>query len=913
MNGSADAPSLVPDDAAPPVVAALPAREQGGAPPDDVDYLLLCHDDVAIDPADVQALLDVARSTGAGVVGPKLVDADDLHRLVAMGYAVTKGGAVAPLVEPDELDQGQHDGTRDVFAVPGDCLLVRADLLRAVGFDPALPASSPAAAVSLCWRARVAGAGVVVTSDAVAAVPRTGGRFVLPREGVRLVLSCYGRGCRWRVVPQVLGAQAVDSARGLVKGRLGAAAEPAGAWARNLWRWRSLRAVRRQVRQARRTPDRTVRRRQVAGVLHARVGARRDLAGGTALSVPRPLAAWAHRLRSRWTNEGALVMLVLAAVLAVGSRHLVTRGVPEVGDLLPLGTGSGLLRLVLTVGLVPLGIAGALLAARSATAGSPRAPMAAAVAYAALPMPYAALAAGRWAPLALYAAAPWWLNWLVGSGSAAGHRIVGLGIVTAAVAAVVPSAPVLLAGTGLALAAGALLAFRPREVVPPLVAGVGGAVVAVALHLPWALEPSSTASPWSALQRLTEGDGPGAAAAVSLEPVDLLGFGVGRPEVLPWLWALPLAAAIPLFVGRGDRLTGAIRAWTLALVAWTAAMVAGRVGVAAPLPDVDLLLVLAGAGVAAAVGLGAAAIETDLAAPRRKVRRRDRRRWRPPTRVRRVGRRSITAGVAVVAVTLAAVPLLRSALDGYWGMPRGDFAGVLGFVGDDVALSGGNILWLGDTRVVPLHQDAGVRAADTGRGMGPRRDPGDDAGSAPQDALAVTDRLPRLADRWQPAPAALVRRARDSVEAGTAESTHRLGGALAPLGVEYVVVPQGLAPAPFGPPEAPTPRVVGALDGQFDLVRVDVDPSVVVYRNLAFASDRQDDPPDPTAAQPPQTFPDPASRRTPAPGQALDAEPPGEPSPWKLRLGMTAWGGVLLFLLVHQRRRAAAADGLDAP
>jgi hypothetical protein len=597
--------------------------------------------------------------------------------------------------------------------------------------------------------------------------------------------------------------------------------------------------------------------------------------------------------------------------------------------------------------------------------------MAAAVAYAALPMPYAALAAGRWAPLALYAAAPWWLHLLTprprppasasapaagpvpvlvaasaspapveaGAGpatatvpgrsafsriarrlvprssprhlaprrrasrSAGRHRAVVLGIVTAVVAAVVPSAPVLLAGVGLALAAGSLLAFRGREVLAPLVTGIGGALVAVALHLPWALDPSSPASPWSALQRLAEGEGP-AAAAAGVEPVDLLGFGAGRPEVLPWLWALPLAAALPLLVGRGDRLTGAIRLWTLALVGWSAALVAARVGAEAPLPDVEVLLVLAGAGVAGAVGLGAAAVETDLAAPRRKVRRRDRRRWRPPTRVRRVGRRSITAGVAVVAVSLAAVPLLRSALDGYWGMPRGDFAGVLGFVEDDVASTGGQILWLGDTRVVPLRQDAAARRADIGRGMGPRRDEGAaDAGQ--RSALAVTDRLPRLADRWHPAPAALVRRARASVDAGTAEATHRLGRALAPLGVAYVVVPQGLAPAPFGPPEAPSPRVVGALDGQFDLERVDVDPAVVVYRNLAFA-------PDSAAAPPPQTFPDPASRRTPAPGQVLDGEEPGEPSPWKLRLGLTAWGGVLLYLLVLQRRRAAM-EGPDAP
>ena len=665
-------------------------------------------------------------------------------------------------------------------------------------------------------------------------------------------------------------------------------------------------------------------------------------------------------------------MLALVGVLVLGSRHLVTRGVPEVGDLLPLGADSGLLRLVLTVGLVPLGVAGAVVAARAS--GSTRAPVAAAVAYAALPMPYAALAAGRWAPLAVYAAAPWWLAQLTPRAAASGavtsgaetsgavtsrsaatsgaavpgpvtpvpsaplpastgstggdgggprhlgrpdrarrgdalRRVVVLGAITAVLAAVVPTAPVLLAGTGLALGLGSLLAFRGRQVLAPVATALGGALLAVALHLPWAVDPASAAAPWSAFRRLAEADAP----VHAVEPVDLLAFGVGHPGVLPWLWALPLAAAIPLLVGRGDRLAGAIRGWTLALVAWPVALAAARVGAAAPLPDVDVLLVLAGVGVASAVGLGVAAVEADVAPPRRRrVLRRDRRRWRPPSQARRLGWRSATTGVVVVAVALAALPLLRSSLDGYWGMPRGDFGGVLGFVDDEVAASGGRILWLGDERVVPLRQDAPARRADLGRGMGPRpaADAADAAVPAGDDgtaALAVTDRLPRLPDRWRPVPAAVLTSARESVEAGTAEATHRLGEALAPLGVEYVVVPQGLAPAPFGPPEAPAPAVVGALDGQFDLERVEVDPSVVVYRNLAFrtgpALGAVPDPPG-QPPQTPQTFPDAASRRTPAPGQQLLDGPPPEPSPWKLRLGLTAWGAILLFILVLQRRRA---------
>ena len=54
---------------------------------------------------------------------------------------------------------------REVFAVPGGCTLVRADLFRALGgFDPEMPLFGED--VDLCWRAQVAGARVVVAPAA---------------------------------------------------------------------------------------------------------------------------------------------------------------------------------------------------------------------------------------------------------------------------------------------------------------------------------------------------------------------------------------------------------------------------------------------------------------------------------------------------------------------------------------------------------------------------------------------------------------------------------------------------------------------------------------------------------------------------------------------------------------------------
>ena len=68
-------------------------------------------------------------------------------------------------MERGELDQEQHDAVRDVFALPSACMLVRADLFRALGgFDPSI--SFYGDDVDLCWRAHLSGARVVVVPAA---------------------------------------------------------------------------------------------------------------------------------------------------------------------------------------------------------------------------------------------------------------------------------------------------------------------------------------------------------------------------------------------------------------------------------------------------------------------------------------------------------------------------------------------------------------------------------------------------------------------------------------------------------------------------------------------------------------------------------------------------------------------------
>jgi len=127
--------------------------------------LLFCHDDVAPDPDAVHILVEESFRSNAGVVAPKLVSWDDPTKLLHVGMAVDKGGAVVDRMEPGEIDHGQHDAVRDVFLAPGGCTLVRFDLFAELGgFDPDIFAMGED--LDLCWRAQILGARVVVAPGA---------------------------------------------------------------------------------------------------------------------------------------------------------------------------------------------------------------------------------------------------------------------------------------------------------------------------------------------------------------------------------------------------------------------------------------------------------------------------------------------------------------------------------------------------------------------------------------------------------------------------------------------------------------------------------------------------------------------------------------------------------------------------
>ena len=421
----------------------------------DNGFFLLLHDDVALDPSAVRLLVDELYRSNAGIVGPKLVSWTDPTVLQHVGMAVDHVAAVDPLVEPGERDQEQHDAVNDVFALPSACLLVRADLFRELGgFDPAIDFHGED--IDLCWRAHLSGARVVVVPGARARhreqlVER---RPDLPHTALRArhrmrayaTLTGLGRAILW--APILLATTLAELVAGVFRGRAAEGWASTRAMIGLVPRVGSIAVRRSQIRASRDVPDSEVAGLQMRGsARRAAYRRHRDAAAlGDEEATPRARA-------SIGTTVTWIVVLVLALV---GSRSLITGGVRSVGQMLdyPAAAGdlwrsfrsgwwttglgqpaahptayalaTGLNAVTLghpglahTLGVILLLPAGYLGFWRLSSAmPNSRSRWVGLIVYAAVPLPYASIAGGRWSALACYAAMPWILH--------LGHAVSGL-------------------------------------------------------------------------------------------------------------------------------------------------------------------------------------------------------------------------------------------------------------------------------------------------------------------------------------------------------------------------------------------------------------------------------------------------------------------------------------------------------
>ena len=167
----------------------------------DNGFFCFLHDDVALDPGAIRLLVEEMYRSNAGIVGPKLVSWDDPGVLQHVGLGVDRFGEIDSFVEEGEVDQEQHDAVRDVFALPSACMMVRADLFRAVaGFDTAIDFYGDD--VDLCWRAHLGGARVVVVPAA-----RARHREALPERRPDLRPALLQARHRMRSIATLTGAR----------------------------------------------------------------------------------------------------------------------------------------------------------------------------------------------------------------------------------------------------------------------------------------------------------------------------------------------------------------------------------------------------------------------------------------------------------------------------------------------------------------------------------------------------------------------------------------------------------------------------------------------------------------------------------------------------------------------------------
>ena len=463
-----------------------------------------------------------------------------------------------------------------------------------------------------------------------------------------------------------------------------------------------------------------------------------------------------------------------------------------------LGAMTALRRFLLLV-LLPIGVAGSWRLARGTRSTLAR--LVTVVTYVAIPLPYDALARGRWGGLLLWAVAPWLVFTLarqldpepfdeqrqpVAQKASHGRRSRSRSRRSSR-----RSSPSCSSSRWSSRWVCCSAASSSRSSVMsrgPLGVAAGAVVVAALLHLPWAFDFIRSGRQWSAFGGVQS-------VGAHLHLDELLRFQTGPIGGGVWNWAFLVVAALPLLIGREWRFAWAARAWVLALTCWTVAWVGQQSWFGHGLGPPEALLAPAAVALSLSAGLGLLAFETDLPGYR-------------------FGWRQAASLVAAAALVLGSVPVLAAMFDGRWNGPDEGFDSVLAFVNDDQAAVGPyRTAWIGEPDVLPL---AGWKLED---GV----------------AYASTDHgLPTVEDRWAGSSDGATSLIGDAFHLAEQRDTTRLGRLLAPMGVRYIVVQTSAAPD--SEPVHPVPPAIDrSLAEQLDLQEVLADPHVQVYRNEAWA------------------------------------------------------------------------------
>jgi len=824
-------------------VRRLPANVGFAAAANDVittvegaTFLLFCHDDVVLAPDAVRIMVEEAYRSNAGIVGPKLVDYDDPNVLLEVGMAVDHYGVPFSAIEPGEVDQEQHDAVRDVFFVSNAAMLVRTDLFHELGgFDEhTFPGSDD---VDLCWRARLAGARVLVAPDARVRHRQATLQDARPslrrddhadlrawtRGRVRVLMKAYSPLALVWVLPVAFLLNVVEAIAYVVARRPRRALALLAGWGANLRRLGDVRRARHDAQALRRVEDGEVRDLMVRGSARVRTLISYRLHAGDRLAeMSTRTRAAVSSARVRLRRGHVVLASVIVVVLAVGSRSLVLDRVPEVGQFRDWpGAGAlwstfvsswryamvgadtpgppafglmavlstvlfgdtDLARTILVAGAFPVGAWGAYRLARPLASSSMPA-VVTALAYVANPVVRNAYGEGHLGPLLVYAIAPFLFNALMRAAAAgATNRARVRGVLTStlllAVATAVWPPAVLLAlviGVAFVLAVPFVGGLRLSLRSAGLaVAATGGAFVLLA---PWS---------WSLIGADAASFGLLPRARLAL--AEVVAFQTGRAGSGLAPWGLIVAALLPLAAATGPRLAWAGRAWTLAIVSWVVAWLPARLDTTVPMPAREGVLVPAALGLALAIGLGVAAFTEEL-------------------RTFHFGWRQLAAVAAALGLALPIMGLAADAAQGRWGPAADDWARRFEWMGDDAQAGGFRVLWLGDPTILPgePHVVDGIGYLLTRDGSGDVR------------------------DLWAPPRGDAERALARAIELVRDGDTVRLGHLLAPIAVRYVAVVERAAPD-SGRRAGLDARVAERLAAQLDLTVSRVERAAIVYEN----------------------------------------------------------------------------------
>jgi GT2 family glycosyltransferase len=236
-------------------------------------YVLICHDDIVMSKGSINALVQEAFRSNASMVGPKILDGDNSDCILEVGGMIDRFGVPYTGIEKDEVDQGQHDGVRDVFYVSSATMLVRSDLFRALGgFDElCFPGAED---VDLSWRAHLVGARVLVQPEATIThhqvsesinTSRESKKSILAKHRMRAVLKNSSTISLMWILPVSFILHTIEGLFFLLRFDPKRSVLLFRGWLWNLRNIKQLRKTRKEIQSTRVVADRVISSHQIAG------------------------------------------------------------------------------------------------------------------------------------------------------------------------------------------------------------------------------------------------------------------------------------------------------------------------------------------------------------------------------------------------------------------------------------------------------------------------------------------------------------------------------------------------------------------------------------------------------------------------------------------------------------------------